>query len=863
MNRPQTSAPTQGQLLGLLTAAFYILFTLLPDSNTAMVGWPWVLFWQVGLLCPVLWLLAILWQKRFQRLGNGLDWLVGLLVLGLLLSTLLAPYPTQARWYAWAVFCSLAALYALNSWLVLPGRRALQLLTMQGYLNLAFIGVSLLLWVSQVYLPELSRLKELGQLGVSLPFDFSNIQLRNGSPIGHQNYVAGYLIVALPLLVGLGIGQKGWRRSLWFGGAALGLVDLYTTSSRAGWLGVVVLLLIGGIALLWHSHLPRLWLGILTLAGILGLAVLGLANPRLRESLFALRTNPEGGESAYRLITATAGWRMGLAHWFSGAGPGATPLLYQQYRPAWAGREAELHYQLHSTPAQLWAELGVWSVLVSTGSILLLTFLSFRWLKSFSNPSSSPSLPAALPLSLLVGLLAYAIVSLFDYQLDNLCISGTLIIYLAILATEFRVEPLTRHTQAARGKNSEPNIQNSPPPAHPLPQPLLPLTGLGIVLAMLIWLFPIHHAWMLSNHGFLALSRRDVKGFVQSLTQAHQQAPWEAYYANQLGWNLGELSLQMNDRNQQQALAGVGVSWLQKGIQAAPQLEFGYTNAGWLLLNSDPKAATRSFIQSARLVPARRGTFYALGLGLLAQQKADVALQALTLEALRDPQLITSPIWKLPDLQPFYGQLVRSLETQLTTLIVNPQNRENLNSQLHQMRGGLRWWVGNLPGARADLEQTRSPLSLIVLDLATGKPVLSELAQLPVSGGTLAIAAWLNPAQRTDLLRQAWIRAKKTAPDEKTLQALGESMSRSTSFDQWLKQNAPSRTYRWQRLGFGINSRHGEGPAPSDFLTVIENIPVVTFFEELLPSPMFAPDMDNLLQPQRDALLAIAQKISQ
>jgi hypothetical protein len=386
---------------------------------------------------------------------------------------------------------------------------------------------------------------------------------------------------------------------------------------------------------------------------------------------------------------------------------------------------------------------------------------------------------------------------------------------------------------------------------------------LGIVLAMLIWLFPIHHAWMLSNQGFLALSRRDAKGFVQLLTQAHQQAPWEAYYANQLGWNLGELSLQKTDRNQQQALAGMGVSWLQKGIQAAPQLEFGYTNAGWLLLNSDPRAANRSFVQSARLVPARRGTFYALGLGLLAQQKADVALQALTLEALRDPQLITSPIWKLPDLQPLYGQLVRSLETQLTTLIANPQNRESLTIQLRQMRGGLRWWVGNLQGARADFEQTRSPLSLMVLDLAAGKSVQAELAQLPPSGGTGAIAAWLNPAQRIDLLRQAWIRTKKTAPDEKTLQALAESMSRSTSFDQWLKQNAPSRTYRWQRLGFGINSRHGEGPSPSDFLTVIENIPVVTFFEELLPSPLFTPDLDNLLQPQRDALLAIAQKLTQ
>ncbi|MGA7933225.1 MAG: O-antigen ligase domain-containing protein, partial [Kovacikia sp.] len=269
--KPQNSS--QGNLLGLLTFAFYLLLTLLPDSNSAMVQWPWVLFWQVGLFCPLLWLLGFGWQQRLCWLGNRLDWMVGLLVLGLVISTLVAPFPNQARWYSWAAFCYLAALYALNTWLATPQRRS-WLLTTQGVLNLGFICLSLLLWVSQILWPELSRLQGFQQYGVHLPFDFSNIELRNGFPIGHQNYVAGYLILSLPLLLGLGLVQTGWWRWLWWGGVGVGLVDLYTTSSRGGWLGAVLLGFIGFAVLLWRSPLPRRWIGSIGLAGVVILIIL-------------------------------------------------------------------------------------------------------------------------------------------------------------------------------------------------------------------------------------------------------------------------------------------------------------------------------------------------------------------------------------------------------------------------------------------------------------------------------------------------------------------------------------------------------------------------------------------------------------
>jgi Ca2+/Na+ antiporter len=791
--------------------------------------------------------------------------------MGLVISTLLAPFPGQARWYSWAALCLLAALYALNS-VLNPPKCRVKLLTVQGYLALAFILVSLLLWGSQTFLPELSRLQNFHQYGVNLPFDFSIPELRNGFPIGHQNYVAGYLVLALPLLLGLGILQTGWKRWLWLAGIGLGLVDLYTTSSRGGWLGVFLLAAIGFVALLWRSKLSRRSLGLIGAAGLIILVLLAAANNRLKSLLTATFTGQGGGELAYRTITMATGWKMGLTHLFSGVGPGGVLPLFQEYRPAWAGREAELHYQLHSTPAQLWAELGLWAVGVVVGAIALLTLLSIRWIRSLQKQQTFLSTPPILIGCIFSSLLTYAIFSLTDYQLDNIAISGTIVIYLAVLAAELRSQESEGIESTSEAENTVPKriaepehpldtpLSETSPPSHSPPSPtptlqLLSLTALGILIAIIIWLIPIQRAWMLSNQGFVALTRKDVNTFAERLKQAQELASWEPYYAYQLGWNLGNLSLQASDPKQQQTLAEDGIFSLKRAIETSPNQEFGHTNLAWLLLNRDPKAATQAFVRSARLVPAKRGVFYGLGLSLVAQGKTNLAIAAMTLETLRDPQLITSPAWKLPDLQPLYGQVMQQMEAKYTALLEKAQNSQPLTSQLHQNRGGLRWWLGKLKQAHADLDAIDAPLSQLVLNLAEGKVVQPQLNQLPTLAGKSTIAAWLDPAKRQELLSQAWVLATRTTPPPDVLNQLVETMAHSSSFDQWLKQNAPSRQYRRERSGFGVLNRHADGPSPVDFLTVIENIPMTLFFDQLISLPKYTPQLDTFLQGERDSLL--------
>lgn len=369
----------------LLTAFLYAIFTLMADSHSLMVQWPWVAIWQIGLLCPILWLLSQIWHhKSLTGLGNGFDLITGIIVLGLIISSLFSPFPNQARWYSWAAIGIICALYALHQWIITDNspQRRYAILSFQGYLSLAFIIISLFLWTSQTLSPELARIRELQQNGVEISFDFSVLELRNWAPLGHQNYVAGFLVLALPLLLGLAILAKNWQRWLWFTGIGLGILDLYTTSSRGGWLGLIGVCVIGLGILIFRSQIPRLWLGLGGLATLLFLFIVIFANNRLKTVITSLVQGGGDNEFSYRWINTLIGWQMGSENLLTGIGLGNVPITYQHYRPLIAGRASELIYQLHSTPAQLFAELGIWGILAGIGLVIVLIFHFF----SFSRP---------------------------------------------------------------------------------------------------------------------------------------------------------------------------------------------------------------------------------------------------------------------------------------------------------------------------------------------------------------------------------------------------------------------------------------------------------------------------------------------
>ncbi|MFK8183235.1 MAG: O-antigen ligase family protein [Phormidesmis sp.] len=829
-----TSKPQSTSLLptavGIASALFYVLFTLLPNSNSMMVKWPWVFIWQFGLILGPVAVLFQLWQHSFRKLGHRLDFIAGAWCIALILSASFAPFPHQAFWYGWAAICNIAFLYVLNSWLT-TADRVHRLLTFQGILSVIFSAQSLISWYFQTVRPYQETIAELRTYGVERSFDLQILTLRNWHPIGHQNYVAGYLLLAIPLLVGLAVSARGWQKFAWLGGVALSLANLYSTASRGSWFGLMASLIVFIGFSAWQYPKSR---KVLLSGGFVGLGAMlvwMLSSDRLRNLFSSLLNADPTSDIAYRLVTNTTGWNIGLDHPLCGAGLGSVTLLYQKYRPDWAGQTAELTYQLHSTPAQLWAELGIIGTLLTLASLFTLSYLGLRWAKKSVKDGSATTLSPII-IGIVSALTGYSIYAITDYQLDNICISGTLAIFTAILLFENR-PPLTNHESLA-GSLQKTNQSFSK---------RWTLVGSGLLVAVSLWLFPIHRAWMLSSQGFLALQQKDTASFVAYLEKAHQLAPWEPYYPYQLGWNLGELAFQSPDAQQQEMLRQDAVKWFEKANKLSPNREFGYSNLGWLQVNSNPQKATQNFLKATQLTPRKAGIFFALGYSLLREGKSTKAIQPIVRELMQKPVLLTSPIWQRPELSSFYPQVLIRYETELSQHLA--QADAEVSTYVYQTLGSLYWWRGDLDRASQILSKVPTSFNKIMLKAAEVKPGVQVEEELnPNSKIGRLMTIWNFPSESRPLLSREVFNGSEAMKIldysyiNRFIKDIETSIETSDNFHEWLTSKVPEQNQRNQRWGFGTISRHIDGPLPTDFALQVRNTMAETFLtNDFFPKP--------------------------
>jgi tetratricopeptide (TPR) repeat protein len=120
-----------------------------------------------------------------------------------------------------------------------------------------------------------------------------------------------------------------------------------------------------------------------------------------------------------RSAMLTAGLLMGADRPLLGWGPGATPLIFPRYRAGLEGG-AENVLQLHSVPAQLWAELGALGIACALAFGVLVV----------RNARREPT--AALALA------GYGVLALTDWQLDVPVFSFATAASAALLATPGR-----------------------------------------------------------------------------------------------------------------------------------------------------------------------------------------------------------------------------------------------------------------------------------------------------------------------------------------------------------------------------------------------------------------------------------------
>lgn len=414
-----TSLPVR--ILALGGCAGLAALTLADPGATRMWSAPWTALLAFVLAAPALALvLRLLAANQPFRLPSP-GWLfIGAGVIAVpMASALASPWRAPGLLLSAAPVSAAALFFLLHDWLAaVPERHRLLL---ARTLALGFAGIA-----------ATSGVLWLGDVAVaSREHDFVTVLTvwRNPHPLGHSNYTAGLMLLGLPWLLLAAWRDRGWQRSVALVGAGLALLNLFTSGSRGGLLGLAAL----GVASVIVARLGWKRLALAALGILAAAAMLAVASPRIRSLLQPADTAAEPNlSSVQRHAMLEAGLLMGHDRPLLGWGPGSTPLAYPRYRHDLTGG-AENVLQLHCLPIHVFAETGTAGLLLLAGFGVLVVL----------NGRREPLAAATLA--------GYGVFALTDYQLDVPIFAAVIATCAALLVPPVPSPALPRHRRLLAG----------------------------------------------------------------------------------------------------------------------------------------------------------------------------------------------------------------------------------------------------------------------------------------------------------------------------------------------------------------------------------------------------------------------------
>ncbi|EKV03440.1 lipid A core-O-antigen ligase-like enyme [Leptolyngbya sp. PCC 7375] len=648
---------TYDSLLGVSLLGF-ATFAWLPDSYFRMVSWPWVLVWQGAFL--LVFGICIGRLRRFQQpfylLGFGFDWLILGLFLCLIVSSVIAPFPILALQNSLLVSCYVILIYGLCN----SRFSALQLC--QGVVWVGAIAaiISLALW------------RPTPAMWLSSNFYDA---IRNRFPLGHHNFTGGYFVLVLPTAVGIAWLQLGWKRWVYGLLAVVITIALYASGSRGAWLGGVLLLLLtlamGIVRSRGKTRLSVLLLALLTICLAVGVL---MSNPRMRSLVpIDIDSAPRAttlrpvtdGPTSDRFFMAQAAVNI-LQDRPLGLGPGNLGRVYERYRPLEVGTGLNQVQQLHNSPLQIAAELGVGGLALYGGVVICLVRLH-RQFKHLASPQHRQ-----LSLMATLGFLGYGVSSLTDYQLENIPIAVTLSVLLVSLLKLGRELTFSTFSKSTGRVGS-----------------LLLL--IMVVLIVQVWLRTDLALWM-THQGLSLTGQGNLSQANAKFYKASTLAPWDPIPAALGAQQLSSLAETASDENQK-ILREEAIQLYQQTLRVAPNdIWFNQNLAvlAWQL--GHVEQAHQAITKVVQLSPrSKNHSYYLLGLTYQAMGDTESAIAALALECLINPQVLTFQSWQ-QELSPLRSAVFTRVLQHYQTVLSALEPNHPLYSPLAAHITTLTWW---------------------------------------------------------------------------------------------------------------------------------------------------------------------------
>ncbi len=376
--------------------AIYALLIFSPLARASVQPWAITVIHILTLIALTAFIVTKLWQGRFHWIKTPLDKpIIALMALCLISSIFSLHRPT-----------SLSALIQLANYLVILFLTIHTFRTRKDIVHLIYviIGISLFLSVFGLF-------KYFG----TNPFpwwdytDMAEHADRLASTYGNADHLAGFMEMALPLILGLLLlGYSRGETLLFLYVACMVLSALILSLSRGAWLGMATALVFMAACLLKDRNFHRKRLLFAILGTTLAIIMIILSTTPVVERI--MTTAEKDTES--NLYSRIQGWKgtidMIRDYPLTGTGPGTYTYAFTQYQPPGLERHRTM---AHNEYLHFITETGVAAV------ALILFFAVVFYGKGYRKLKNPSRLVRGTALGALAGITAIVIHSFFDFSL--------------------------------------------------------------------------------------------------------------------------------------------------------------------------------------------------------------------------------------------------------------------------------------------------------------------------------------------------------------------------------------------------------------------------------------------------------------
>ena len=324
--------------------SLYLLLIFTPLARASVQGWAITIIHLVTLIALTAFLLEKSLTSDWKWIKTPLDLPILALILLCFLSTIFSLHLYTSIWSTILLLNYLTIFY-----LTIHTIRTRPQIRQIIYL---IIGVATFLSVFGLF-------KKFG----ANPFpwwDYTDIgqsDYRLASTFGNPNHLAGYMEMALPLLLGLFLlSYSPGKLILIIYLCCLLLTALVLTLSRGGWTGSLLGLSLMAFALLTSRYFKRKGFILATIGGSLALALIVLASTPVVERVRTAMEKEEEASFHSRMVAWGGVVDMIGDYPLLGTGPGTFPTIFTQYQPAGLSR----HYTMaHNDYLHFTSEIGL------------------------------------------------------------------------------------------------------------------------------------------------------------------------------------------------------------------------------------------------------------------------------------------------------------------------------------------------------------------------------------------------------------------------------------------------------------------------------------------------------------------------